>query len=96
MIFVVVVILSHKIQFNTLEFTEFDIHNSLKNKRQTEFYFYLALCFADWTGLEPATPCVTGMYSNQLNYQSIHCFSSKATQRYRYFLILKIVSAKIF
>jgi hypothetical protein len=25
-------------------------HNSLKNKRQTEFYFYLALCFADWTG----------------------------------------------
>ena len=20
------------------------------------------------TGLEPATPCVTGMYSNQLNY----------------------------
>ncbi len=43
MIFVVVVILSHKIQFKTLEFTEFDIHNSLKNKRQTEFYFYLAL-----------------------------------------------------
>lgn len=26
--------------------------------------------FADWTGLEPATPCVTGMYSNQLNYQT--------------------------
>jgi hypothetical protein len=25
---------------------------------------------ADWTGLEPATPCVTGRYSNQLNYQS--------------------------
>ena len=22
------------------------------------------------TGLEPATPCVTGMYSNQLNYQT--------------------------
>ncbi len=22
---------------------------------------------AVWTGLEPATPCVTGMYSNQLN-----------------------------
>ena len=21
-------------------------------------------------GLEPATPCVTGMYSNQLNYQT--------------------------
>ncbi len=28
------------------------------------------------TGLEPATPCVTGMYSNQLNYRtSDSCFS---------------------
>ena len=26
--------------------------------------------FAVWTGLEPATPCVTGMYSNQLNYHT--------------------------
>lgn len=25
---------------------------------------------AVWTGLEPATPCVTGTYSNQLNYQT--------------------------
>ncbi len=25
---------------------------------------------AVWTGLEPATPCVTGRYSNQLNYQT--------------------------
>ncbi len=24
--------------------------------------------FAVGTGLEPATPCVTGRYSNQLNY----------------------------
>ena len=28
---------------------------------------------ADWTGLEPATPGVTGRYSNQLNYQSALC-----------------------
>ena len=31
---------------------------------------------AEWTGLEPATPGVTGRYSNQLNYHSIqvyHC-----------------------
>ena len=28
------------------------------------------LCFADWTGLEPATSAVTGRHSNQLNYQS--------------------------
>ncbi len=29
---------------------------------------------ADWTGLEPATPGVTGRYSNQLNYQSSFSF----------------------
>ncbi len=27
---------------------------------------------AEWTGLEPATPGVTGRYSNQLNYHSIN------------------------
>ena len=26
---------------------------------------------AEWTGLEPATPCVTGRYSNQLNYHTV-------------------------
>ena len=30
----------------------------------------LAALLAEWTGLEPATPCVTGTYSNQLNYHS--------------------------
>jgi hypothetical protein len=30
-------------------------------------YFFI---LAEWTGLEPATPCLTGMYSNQLNYHS--------------------------
>ena len=29
------------------------------------------LYLAEWTGLEPATPGVTGRYSNQLNYHSI-------------------------
>jgi hypothetical protein len=28
------------------------------------------LPMAEWTGLEPATPGVTGRYSNQLNYHS--------------------------
>lgn len=28
------------------------------------------ICLAEWTGLEPATPGVTGRYSNQLNYHS--------------------------
>ena len=33
--------------------------------------FQLNLQFlAEWTGLEPATPGVTGRYSNQLNYHS--------------------------
>ncbi len=31
----------------------------------------LSLMLAEWTGLEPATPGVTGRYSNQLNYHSI-------------------------
>ena len=29
-----------------------------------------AVLLAEWTGLEPATPGVTGRYSNQLNYHS--------------------------
>ncbi len=31
---------------------------------------YLGFNLAEWTGLEPATPGVTGRYSNQLNYHS--------------------------
>ena len=33
-------------------------------------YQRLKLKLAVRTGLEPATPCVTGMYSNQLNYRT--------------------------
>ena len=36
---------------------------------------------AEWTGLEPATPGVTGRYSNQLNYHSARCdFRSSRSQ----------------
>ena len=31
---------------------------------------------AERTGLEPATPCVTGRYSNQLNYRSTDSFTT--------------------
>ena len=31
---------------------------------------FRSLRLAEWTGLEPATPGVTGRYSNQLNYRS--------------------------
>ncbi len=34
---------------------------------------------AQWTGLEPATPGVTGRYSNRLNY---HCASAGLTSEY--------------
>ena len=37
-----------------------------------------ATLLAEWTGLEPATPGVTGRYSNQLNYHSnTHMVRSK-------------------
>ena len=54
------------------------------------------------TGLEPATPCVTGMYSNQLNYHTIifvrrHpvCLS-KTVQSYCLYPICATVAANIF
>jgi hypothetical protein len=34
---------------------------------------------AEWTGLEPATPGVTGRYSNQLNYHSTWWQASRIT-----------------
>ena len=34
---------------------------------------------AEWTGLEPATPGVTGRYSNQLNYHSVMEGADSAT-----------------
>ena len=46
---------------------EIDMADFKKNKWKTSFILILAV----WTGLEPATPCVTGMYSNQLNYQTL-------------------------
>jgi hypothetical protein len=34
------------------------------------FFIRNSTLMAKWTGLEPATPGVTGRYSNQLNYHS--------------------------
>gem|GEM_PF-364261 len=39
-----------------------------KEKRRTTVRLFS--CLAERTGLEPATPGVTGRYSNQLNYRS--------------------------
>ena len=38
--------------------------------KKGELAFALFDVLAEWTGLEPATPGVTGRYSNQLNYHS--------------------------
>ncbi len=38
--------------------------------------FITFLVLAVRTGLEPATPCVTGMYSNQLNYRTSFYYQS--------------------
>ena len=42
----------------------------LTKTKKGELAFTLGLKLAEWTGLEPATPGVTGRYSNQLNYHS--------------------------
>ena len=41
---------------------------------------------AVWTGLEPATPCVTGRYSNQLNYHTVCKSFSIASAKVAIFL----------
>ena len=41
-----------------------------KEKKPCNSLNYKAFDLAEWTGLEPATPGVTGRYSNQLNYHS--------------------------
>ena len=38
---------------------------------KANYFTHSPLSSAVWTGLEPATPCVTGRYSNQLNYHTI-------------------------
>ena len=41
-----------------------------ESRPKTQKALTFVKAFAVWTGLEPATPCVTGRYSNQLNYQT--------------------------
>ncbi len=49
--------------------------NLILGKKALQFLEVLFIFLAVWTGLEPATPCVTGMYSNQLNYQTSAFFT---------------------
>ncbi|VWX62567.1 hypothetical protein VARIO8X_60340 [Burkholderiales bacterium 8X] len=41
-----------------------------RNEKAFKGFPLKANILAEWTGLEPATPGVTGRYSNQLNYHS--------------------------
>ena len=57
---------------------------------------------AERTGLEPATPCVTGRYSNRLNYRSALCsvgneanITDCLTLRQRFFSSFESFAAKI-
>ena len=43
----------------------------MSNKNIKFYATHSPLSPAVWTGLEPATPCVTGRYSNQLNYHTV-------------------------
>ncbi len=46
-------------------------HKSRRRKQKALTLAHQGFAFlAEWTGLEPATPGVTGRYSNQLNYHS--------------------------
>ena len=47
---------------------------------------------AEWTGLEPATPGVTGRYSNQLNYHSAWDEFDIVIQQYLSFIKLDRLS----
>ena len=42
-----------------------------QNEKALQTFVCRASVLAEWTGLEPATPGVTGRYSNQLNYHSM-------------------------
>ncbi len=54
------------------------IYVQQQNKKSPHVCESLIL-LAVWTGLEPATPCVTGRYSNQLNYQTVAFSDCKYT-----------------
>ena len=58
-------------------------------KAEREFGFSVLL--AEWTGLEPATPGVTGRYSNQLNYHSLPAL--KLIQAMMHELLLQVFAA---
>ena len=53
-----------------LAFRQHPAFTGVDTKGELPFAFFHVILLAEWTGLEPATPGVTGRYSNQLNYHS--------------------------
>ena len=53
---------------------------------------------AEWTGLEPATPGVTGRYSNQLNYHStdLYCIKNNGSSTWARTRDLRINSPALY
>jgi hypothetical protein len=66
---------------------EFALVGNKKSPRKVSF-------FADRTGLEPATPCVTGTYSNQLNYRSFFPISTTVSLKGSAKIALALFSPK--
>ena len=64
-------------------------------KQHNAFKYLKLLSFAVWTGLEPATPCVTGMYSNQLNYQTLALGACKYTRIFGYTKAKRILTITV-
>ena len=59
---------AHRCRFKRLATNSYArLKIQIKNAPNGRFFELMA----EWTGLEPATPGVTGRYSNQLNYHSI-------------------------
>ena len=52
------------------EWGGFGCKKRMSNDGRSQTITHSPLSSAVWTGLEPATPCVTGRYSNQLNYHT--------------------------
>ena len=75
------------------KYTDSQIWMQIEDIMQKPFH-YCRKAFAVRTGLEPATPGVTGRYSNQLNYRtncSDLCRFETRTQRYVFFIKCQII-----
>ena len=72
-------------------------HNLFLLPKKASKNFEALSKFAVWTGLEPATPCVTGRYSNQLNYQTsallrLQIYTTFLFNQKEYIIFLKIIT----